>query len=119
MVNPYFTGSLCIKRIVFPQIIFYVEYGTSFSILISENRLKCIICNYLNSDFLPYFDFRFQIYSSTVQFVWYFCVLVQTVIGIFAIKTANKQTKSSFFCKIIIVITVYGIYYGGKISMKN
>jgi len=107
MVNPYFTGSLYIKRIVFPRIIFYVEYGTSFSILISENRLKFIICNYLNSDFLPYFDFRFQISSSTVQFVWYFCVLVQTVIGIFAIKTANKQTKPNFFSVKLLLSLLY------------
>ena len=83
-LNPYFTCSVFIKIIIFPWIIFYVEYGTSFSILISGNRLKCIICNYLNSDFLLYFDFRFQIYSSTVQSVWYFCVLEQTVFGIYA-----------------------------------
>ena len=123
MVNPQFTGSLCIKRFDFPWIIFYVEYGISFSILISENRLKCIICNYLNSDFLPYFDFHFQIYSSTVQFVWYFCVLVQNVNGIFSIETATKQTKPNLFIfsvKLILSLLylefIKGVKFGWRIS---
>jgi len=47
------------------------------------NRFKCIICNYINTDlFACLFHFRFQIFSNIVQFVWYCCVLVQTVIGI-------------------------------------
>jgi len=32
--------------------------------------------------YLPSFDFCFQSYLNIVQFVWYFCVLVQTVIDI-------------------------------------
>jgi hypothetical protein len=90
------------------------------------NRLKCIIYNYINSGLFTFiFDCRFQLFwiilvdngAEIVQFVWYFCFLVLTVIFTCSIKTAPKYKKTELivFCKNIIVVTVFEIYYGGKI----